>query len=273
MLNNIVVADGYEHFDARRVDAVDIVLLHQLERCGNNYRADFVERGYDKPNFGALLQDEHDYVALLYSLFEQEVDSPVAVVFYVFESVVRHVAGIVRPDEGELLGLDIRPRINNIETEVEIIGHIYFEILLHVLIAVKIITGTEALDYIIHFFFFLSGGVAVLFVDNGQESCSSVYRRLAVREVRIEVDSVALIEDKRILADRYLDLALKDEIELLAGVHNERGLGLLLLERDEHRLHLAVLEVKSKTLDIIARISVNSNSVAASDDSVAVHSR
>ena len=117
-----------------------------------------MECGYDKPNFGALLQDEHDYVALLYSLFEQEVDSPVAVVFYVFESVARHVAGIVRPDEGELLGLDIRPCINNIEAKVEIIGHIYFEILLHVLIAVKIITGTEALDYIIHFFFFLSGG-------------------------------------------------------------------------------------------------------------------
>ena len=273
MLNNIVVAAGYEHFDARRIDAVDIVFLHQLERCGNNYRADFMQRGYDKPDFGALLQNEHDYVALLYSLFEQEVDSPVAVVFYIFESVARHIAGIVRPDEGELLGFDIRPRINNIETEVEIIGHIYFEILLHILIAVKVIAGTEALDYIIHFFFFLSGGVAVLFVDNGQESCSSVYRRLAVREVRIEVDSVALIEDKRILADRYLDLALKDEVELLAGVHNERGLGLLLFERDEHRLHLAVLEVKSKALDIIARISVNSNSVAASDDSVAVHSR
>jgi len=245
----------------------------KLERCGNNYRADFMQRGYDKPDFGALLQNEHDYVAFLYALVKQKVDSPVAVVFYIFESVARHIAGIVRPDEGKLLGFDIRPRINNIETEVEIIGHIYFEILLHILIAVKVIAGTEALDYIIHFFFFLSGGVAVLFVDNGQESCSSVYRRLAVREVWIEVDSVALIEDKRILADRYLDLALKDEVELLAGVHNERGLGLLLLERDEHRLHLAVLEVKSKALDIIARISVNSNSVAASDDSVAVHSR
>ena len=160
MLNNIVVADGYEHFDARRIDAVDIVFLHQLERCGNNYRADFVERGYDKPDFGALLQDEHDYIALLYSLFEQEIDSPVAVVFYIFESVARHIAGIVRPDEGELLRLDIRPRINNIETEVEIIGHIYFEILLHILIAVKVIAGTEALDYIIHFFLFPFGGVS-----------------------------------------------------------------------------------------------------------------
>ena len=87
----------------------------------------------------------------------QEVDGPVAVVFYIFESVARHIAGIVRPDEGELLGLDIRPRINNIETEVEIIGHIYFEILLHILIAVKVIAGTEALDYIIHFFFSFRG--------------------------------------------------------------------------------------------------------------------
>lgn len=68
MLNNIVVADGYEHFNARRIDAVDIVLLHQLERCGDDRCADFMQRGYDEPDLGALLQDEHDYVALLYSL-------------------------------------------------------------------------------------------------------------------------------------------------------------------------------------------------------------
>ena len=150
VLNNIVVADGYEHFNARRIYAVDIVLLHQLERCGDDRCADFMQRGYNKPDLGALFQDEHNYVAFLYSLVEQEVCSPVAVVFYVFKSVSRHVSRVVGPDEGELFGLDIRPCVNNVEAEVEIVGHVYFEVLLHVLVAVKIVSGTKAFDYIIH---------------------------------------------------------------------------------------------------------------------------
>ena len=59
-----------------------------------------------------------------------------------------------------------------------------------------------------------------------------------------------LLSMKNSFALRFFSLI--GDVYKRQGVHNERGLGLLLFERNEHRLHLAVLEVKSKALDIIA---------------------
>ena len=153
---NILIADSYKHFDTRCVYTVDIVLLHQLERCGNNYRTELMKRCYEKPDLRTLLQNEHDYIALFNPFIHKEVYGTVTVLFNIFKSKTCHVACVVRPYESKLLRLYISPSINNVKAEVEVIGYVYFKILFHVLVAVKFKARTKSLYYLIHLNLILS---------------------------------------------------------------------------------------------------------------------
>ena len=68
MLNNLRIGICNYRFDACCTETVNVILFLKLIRCRNTYSAYFVKRNVAVPEFKVTFQNEHNSIALFYSL-------------------------------------------------------------------------------------------------------------------------------------------------------------------------------------------------------------
>ena len=98
-------------------------------------------------------------------------------------------------------------------------------------------------------------------LDHSEEFGRHVSRVLGMRNARVEIDRIALIQDEFVRADYQFQTALQNNIELLAIVSHQRGWLLTRLKRHNHRLHRAPFEIEGQTLEVIFRITAHLNAL------------
>ena len=220
--------------DAGGVEAVDEVLLHQLMRRRDGYRAHLAQAEHGVPELDVAAEDEHDPVALPYADGLEIVGGLCRHPLHVGEGEA--AVGVIHRDvdHGEAVGLPVGHGVDDVEGEVEPFGVPELDV---DELALLVLGGCDEVA-VIHLMRLLHrshekirvvvGGVPGGVGDDGEEhAVLPSGGDHAVRLARIVVDGVAGTED--VLMPGYADLQLSRQhiVELLARVHGERD-GLIL---------------------------------------------
>ena len=114
----------------------DVVVGQQI-RSRNHHGTDFVQ-GYDKrPELIAAFQDTHHHIVFLNTDSCKVRHDVVAHSLHVGKRIVALLALVVRPKQGQFIGLLLSPTVHHVIREVEAFGNDELEILLKVLHAAE----------------------------------------------------------------------------------------------------------------------------------------
>ena len=150
LLHDVGIVHADHHFDARASGAVDDVLFRQLQRRGNDGRAQFAESHRAHPVLPAAAKDHHHDVAFADPQTRKRVSRFVGKLGDVGERERALFAVIVAPNERALVGLDARPFVNDVEPEVKYLRHLNTEVLIKVFVRIELDAGTVFLQNVIH---------------------------------------------------------------------------------------------------------------------------
>ena len=132
----VVCAD--DHLNVGSIAAVNDIVILELESGGDNDRAELVKTDHGEPYFRTLAEDHEDPVALLDSEALEHVGYAVALFLDVGKGEVLLVAVIVAPDECFTVGLVVSIHVDDVESEVKVLGDLQLEVLLEIFIALEI---------------------------------------------------------------------------------------------------------------------------------------
>ena len=121
-LDDVVIVGDDGGLQAGGVDPVLDVVGLEHERGGNRDGAHLVERHANEPELVAVLEDQHDEVALAYALGGKVVACLVAEPLDVGEGEPPALAVLVLPDHRDPLGVVYRDVVHDVVTEVEVVG-------------------------------------------------------------------------------------------------------------------------------------------------------
>ena len=136
--NHEVVVHADHGLDAGGVAAVHDVLLRQLQRGGNQYHAQLVQRRGAYPVLPAAAHDHHRHVALAQPKVAQEVGDAVGHAADVGKREHALLVFLVDPHQRPLFRLGLGPGVHDVVAEVEILGHVDGKLIPELLVAFKI---------------------------------------------------------------------------------------------------------------------------------------
>ena len=110
--------------------AIDDVFLRQHVGCGNDDSANLMQGEHDDPPFIATLQNEHHGVVLANAQRHQVRGCLIGLFLQLSESSTNLLALIVRPQDGQSLGLLCCPRVHHVIGEIEVLGNDEFQVLI-----------------------------------------------------------------------------------------------------------------------------------------------
>ncbi len=132
------------------VAAVHDVLLSQLQRGGDQYDAQLVQRRGAHPVLPAAAQYHHHHVALFEPQAPQEVGHAVGQLHDVGEGEGLLLPLLADPQKRPLVGLLLGPGVHHVVAEVEVLRHVDGELLPECLVAVKLDLRQEFIQQVIH---------------------------------------------------------------------------------------------------------------------------
>ncbi len=228
LCGNVAVRRADDSGDVRGLIAVGKVVRHELIRCRNGHRADFMQREHGKPELVMALEYQHDLVALLDAERKEVVGAAVGGLHHVLKREAAFRSVVVHMQHGELVGRFLRDCVHDVERKIELVrvreanaGKLSLRILARVDKAI----GNEVLglsrfhDARVQFRSVLRAFARQN--DRNKQALFAADGEHAVGSCAVVVDAVAFVQHFDVLADLHLERAAEHEVELLAVVRGQ----------------------------------------------------
>ena len=150
LLNDEGVVDAHHRADLGGVAPVDDVLFRQLQGAGDEDGPQFVQGRGAHPVLPPAAEDEHHHAALLHAQALKEVGGLVGQALDVGKGEDFLVVLLIAPHQGFFLGLFFGPGVHHVKAEVEVLRHVHGIIGFKILVGVKLDTGQEFFQQIVH---------------------------------------------------------------------------------------------------------------------------
>ena len=134
LAGDVLVVGADDGLDAGPLVAVYDVVLGEHVGGGYGHGAQLVEGEHAEPPLVVPLEDEHHLVAMAYAEALEVGGGAVGLVFQLREGGSHFLAPLAGPEEGELVGVLLCPRVHHVVGEVEVLGYLEVQVSLVVLL-------------------------------------------------------------------------------------------------------------------------------------------
>ena len=134
LAGDVLVVGADDGLDAGPLVAVYDVVLGEHVGGGYGHGAQLVEGEHAEPPLVVPLEDEHHLVAMAYAEALEVGGGAVGLVFQLREGGSHLLAPLAGPEEGELVGVLLCPRVHHVVGEVEVLGYLEVQVSLVVLL-------------------------------------------------------------------------------------------------------------------------------------------
>ena len=146
LLDDKRVVDADDRLHRSGVAAVNDVLFRELQRARDQDGAELMQRRRADPVFPAAAQDQHDDGSLADADASEKVRRAVRKLFDIGEGEDPLVVVVVAPDERLLFRLAVRPRVHDVEAEIEVFRHIHLVVCLKILVGIEFDTRQKSIE-------------------------------------------------------------------------------------------------------------------------------